>query len=53
MKESWIVFYVHGKEKAAYTVRGTFAGELEAVRELIAEENGVEVDEVDIKVKMR
>ena len=31
MKEPWAVFYLGDKELAAYTLRGTFSGEAEAL----------------------
>lgn len=39
--EKWKVFYLHDKAVCAYTIRGTFAGEEKATKELLAYENGV------------
>jgi len=44
--EEYIVFYHKEKELAAYTVRGTFAGELEATKDLLAYENGIAVQDI-------
>lgn len=44
--EEYIVFYHGKKELAAYTLRGTFAGEMEATKELLAYENGISADEI-------
>lgn len=53
MKEPWIVFYLNGKELCAVTVRGSFAGEIAATKELLAYENSVSVDDIVWKVKTR
>ena len=53
MKELYIVFFVNGKEKAAYTVRGTFHGELEDTKNLIAYENGMDPENVLVKIEQR
>lgn len=44
--EEYIVFYHKEKELAAYTVHGTFAGELEATKDLLAYENGIAVQDI-------
>ncbi len=44
--EEYIVFYHKEKELLAYTVRGTFAGEAEATKELLAYENGIAVQDI-------
>ena len=50
-KEPWIVFFApDGKELAAYTVRGTFADELESTIGLLAYENGLEEKDITYKV---
>lgn len=48
-KEMWIVFLLNGRELAAYTVRGKFAGELEETKNLLAYENGVLPETIEIK----
>jgi hypothetical protein len=46
----WIVFCdSKGKELAAYTEAGTFAGEQESTAELLAFENGIQLEEITIK----
>lgn len=47
--EWWIVFYLGDKEIGSYTVRGTFAGELESTRRMLAA--GYGVNEKDIVAK--
>lgn len=42
MKEPWIVFFgPDGKELLRYTIRGTFAGELENTISMLAYEHGI------------
>lgn len=51
MRDQWIKFTApDGKELGAYTVRGTFPGEMKATRELLAAENGYQPE--DIKVSL-
>lgn len=53
-KELWVVFCVHGIETGdAYTLNGTFSGELEATKELIAYEKGVKPEDVTAKLVKR
>lgn len=52
-KEEWAVFYIDNKEKCAYTVNGTFPGEMQATKELLAYENNVEVSDVVMKIEKR
>lgn len=50
----WIVFYDStGKELAAYTEKGTFAGERQATADLLAHEHGISADEIIIKEEDR
>lgn len=49
MKEWWITFSLMNTELCAYTVRGTFPGELAATKELIAGEQGVSPDLIEVK----
>ena len=46
MTEEYFVFYHNEKELAAYTIRGTFEGELEATTELLAYENGIPTEAI-------
>ena len=47
MKEPWIVFYgPDGKELLRYTVRGTFADELQDTISLLAYEHGLSPGEI-------
>ena len=50
----WIVFCdSKGKELAAYTEAGTFAGEQEATVELLAFEHGLQPEEITTKEEER
>lgn len=50
----WIAFYDGtGKELAAYTVTGTFEGELKATKDLLAYEQGISPEEIIIKEEER
>ncbi|MEG1562181.1 MAG: hypothetical protein RR365_00810 [Bacteroides sp.] len=50
----WIAFYAPGgKELGAYTLRGTFAGELQATKELLASENGLKPEKITAKLENR
>lgn len=53
MAEQWLVFYHGEKELAAYTLRGTFAGERQATIELLAYENGISESEIRTVVELR
>lgn len=47
MKEPWIVFYgPDGKELLRYTLRGTFAGELQETISLLAYEHQLSPTEI-------
>lgn len=48
--EKWIMFYYGDKELGGYTLRGTFAGELEATKELFAYENGIPESAITTKI---
>lgn len=48
MKEEYLVFYYEEKELLAYTVRGTFAGELDATKDLLAYENSIEKEAIRV-----
>lgn len=51
--ENWKVFRINGKEKCAYTIRGTFDGEEEATKELLAAENGCAVEDIAVSIERR
>lgn len=54
MTEEWIVFRdPDGRELYACTVRGSFDGELEATKELLAAEKGPEADQIAVKIERR
>lgn len=53
-KELWAVFYLMGwEELAAYTLRGTFAGELTETKKLLAYQHGVREEDISIKIEKR
>ena len=49
----WKVFYLNGKELMAYTMLGTFAGEEQATKEMLAYDHNVSVDDIEVKVEER
>ena len=51
--EKYRVFYHGGKELCAYTLYGTFEGEEEATKELLAEENRISVDDIEVRIEER
>lgn len=53
MKEPWIVFYCQGKEVSAITVHGTFPGEIDATKELLAGEYGCDPGEIKTEIAVR
>ena len=52
-KEPWTVFSYQGKELAAYTVRGTFPGEMKATRDQLAAENGCRPEDIQVRTENR
>ena len=54
-KKDWKVFREKetGRELCAYTIRGTFPGEEEATAELLAFENGLKPDQIEITIERR
>lgn len=52
-KEAWLIFTLDGKEIAAYSIKGTFSGELEATKDLLAFENHCPKEEIKVKGVMR
>ncbi len=53
MKENWIVFYHGERELSACTVRGSFPGEIAATKELLAHENGIPCESIQVEVENR
>ncbi len=51
--EKYKVFYHGEKELCAYTLYGTFDGEEEATKELLAEENGININDIKVKIEER
>ena len=51
--EKWKMFYYNGNELGGYTVRGTFEGEEQATKELLASENGVDISDIEVKIEER
>ena len=43
-------FYLYGKELLAYTLEGTFNGEEQATKELLANQYGVDVDSIKTNI---
>ena len=55
MKEQWLIFREKdtGRELAAYTIRGTFPGEAEATKELLAAEGGIDPEQITVTIETR
>lgn len=53
--EQWTVFRekATGQELAAYTIRGTFPGEAEATKELLAAEGGIDPEQITVTIETR
>ena len=52
--EPWVVFYLLGwQELAAYTLRGTFAGECMETKKLLAYEHGVSEGDISVAIEQR
>ena len=51
--KKWKVFYYDEKELMAYTLEGTFNGEEDATKELLADENGIDVEDIKVVVEER
>ena len=49
----WKVFYHEEKELGAYTLEGTFEGEEEATKELLAGENGITIEDIKVVIEER
>ncbi len=53
MKQPWIEFIYNSKVIAAYTVEGTFPGELKATKELLAAEHGTTPEAITTRHVMK
>jgi hypothetical protein len=51
--EKWKVFYYNNKELCAYTLNGTFKGEEQATKEALASENGININDIIVKIEIR
>lgn len=51
MNYKWIVFRIGNKVLCKYSIKGTFLGEMGATLELLACENGIDVDEIEIRLE--
>ena len=52
--KQWLYFYApDGKFLAGYTLQGTFVGEMQATKELLAAENGCRPEDIRVKVSDR
>ena len=51
MKAKWKVFYLNGKELMRYTLKGTFAGEEQATKEMLAYDHGCSVDDIEVRIE--
>lgn len=51
-KEEWVCFYhPDGRFLGWYTVTGTFAGEVQATKELLAAENGIAPEDITMRLQ--
>ena len=53
MAEPWIVFLYQGKEVCAFTVHGTFPGEIDATKDLLAREYGYNREDIKTELAVR
>lgn len=51
--EKWKVFYHNNKELCAYTLNGSFEGEEEATKALLAEEYKIPMEEIKAVIEER
>lgn len=48
----WIKFYhPDGRDLGGYTLLGTFAGELQNTKELLAAENGIKPEDIEVRLE--
>lgn len=52
-KERYIVFKLNGAEILAYTVRGTFQGELQNTKELLAAKYNCKPEDITVELEDR
>lgn len=52
-KEKWVVFYHEDRELCAYTAFGTFPGEVDATKEMLAYENNIPQNAIRVVVERR
>ena len=53
MRSPWCEFWHEGELLCAYTVEGTFPGEMKATKELLAAEHGCSPEEITVKISGR
>ena len=49
MNKPCVAFFLNGKEISRYTIRGTFAGEMEETVNLLAYDHGVTPDQISVR----
>lgn len=50
----WIKFYhPDSRDLGGYTLLGTFAGELQNTKELLAAENGIKPEDIEVRLEER
>lgn len=50
----WIKFYhPDGRDLGGYTLLGTFAGEFQNTKELLAAENGIKPEDIEVRLEER
>ena len=50
----WIKFYPpDGRDLGGYALLGTFAGELQNTKELLAAENGIKPEDIEVRLEER
>ena len=50
LKKRWKAFYLNGKRICAYTIEGTFDGEEQATKELLAFEHDTEPEKISVRI---
>ena len=55
MREQWLIFKDKetGEELGAYTIRGTFPGEMASTIELLAHERGIPGERIETEIRNR
>lgn len=48
--EKWKMFYYKGKSLGGYTLYGTFDGEEQATKELLAAELKININDIEVKI---